>query len=218
MTAHAAPVAAPADCWDAQYTQQAGLRYWPAEALVRFVARHYALTDTRGQLPGAVLEIGCGNGANLWFLCRYWADVCGIDASPAAVALAQHLTAGNAHVIEGSALTLDPYADETFALVVDVTCLQHVSFHDHGAAYHAVRRVLAPGGRFFSYHLGDGTVGYKRLFPDAGPVSLPDERWLRQQLGRAGFVDIEIERIARHYGDSAGCVAQYWAVSAASPR
>ena len=57
---------------------------YPGEDLIRFVARNfYAVADRSAT---RILEVGCGPGANLWFLAREGFAAHGIDGSPSAVA------------------------------------------------------------------------------------------------------------------------------------
>ena len=56
--------------WDAQWEEVFRSRKWgryPPEELVRFIATHFK--DTRSP-PATILELGCGGGANTWFMAR----------------------------------------------------------------------------------------------------------------------------------------------------
>ena len=200
-----------------QYSEARGMRYWPCESLVRFVGENYVLTALNGTNPQSVLEVGCGNGANLWFLARYFSQTHGLDLEPAALEHAERLLGqvrAHAELTNGSVLKMDAFGNDEFDLVVDVTCLQHTTFAQHAIAFAEIARVLKRGGRFFSYHLGNGTVGYQRIFPDCGPVALPESKWLRRTLGKAGFAST-ITSVSRTYDESeGGAMAQYWVVDA----
>jgi ubiquinone/menaquinone biosynthesis C-methylase UbiE len=214
MTAPAIATTEP-DIWTAQYKDRDGMRFWPCEALVRYVGEHYRLTALDGDNPQSVLEVGCGNGANLWFLARYFAHAHGLDMSQEALDLAEHLLGSvraEAALSCGSVSRMPQYQDEEFDLVVDVQCIQHTTFSDHAAAYVEIARVLKPGGRFFSYHLGHKTAGYKRLFPRCGPVATPDAKWLRRAYLRAGFEPLSLTTVTREYDEAH--VAQYWVCDA----
>lgn len=211
-----APMPSPDDraarTWAAHYATPSGFRYWPAEELVRFVGRRHGAV-------GRVLEVGCGNGANLWFLAEHADATSGIDICPEALRAAEDLLQQRgvqADVRWGSALAL-PYPASSFDLVVDVMTGQHLSWHDHGALFGEYRRVLRPGGWVFLYHLVAGTTGSRPgqydypsgidLFPAAGWICLPDRELLATVLSRQGFGHVEQRELQRTYPD--GTCARY---------
>src|SRR5262245_17194928 len=59
---------------------------YPGEDLIRFVARESAGVADRQSLKA--LELGCGPGANLWFLANEGIPFDAIDGSPSAVSQA----------------------------------------------------------------------------------------------------------------------------------
>ena len=76
--------------WDPTWEQMFRTRDWgryPPEELIRFVARHFFSVSDRRQVR--VLEIGCGTGANIWFLAREGFDAYGIDGSKTAMVKAE---------------------------------------------------------------------------------------------------------------------------------
>lgn len=91
----------------------------------------------------AVLDAGCGTGANLRFLKRYGQTI-GIDFSPEAVAYSVRGTAGR--VVRGSVLAL-PFHDQSFDLVTSFEVLYHRGVPDEMPALLDAYRVLRPGGR-----------------------------------------------------------------------
>jgi SAM-dependent methyltransferase len=200
--------------WAGHYATPAGLRWWPCEELVRALARRPA--------PGArVLEVGCGNGANLWCLAEHFAAVTGLEASGAALRVARGYVARRAPgapvaLVLGDARRL-PFAEATFDAVVDVMTSQHLPWADHDAAYAGYARVLRPGGWLFLYHLTRGTSGSGRapdvarlaLFPAAGLTCLPSVTALETAVLRAGLGLREgrSRELARRYPD--GMTAHY---------
>jgi hypothetical protein len=72
--------------WDRIFSSRSWGRY-PAEELIRFVAREAFSVADRSTLKG--LELGCGPGANLWFLANEGIPFDAIDGSKSAVAQAK---------------------------------------------------------------------------------------------------------------------------------
>lgn len=118
----------------------------PTEHLVRFIYRHYPVmnrVENRGPIFSA-LDIGCGAGASLRFLCDHGFAAHGIDVSVTALRRAQDW---KAHVYEMSAEQIE-FAPANFDVVIDICTLQHVEKLE--TAFNQVMKVLKPGGRFFS--------------------------------------------------------------------
>lgn len=214
------------DLWDRTYETPAGARWWPNEELVRTVGNRADV--------GPVLEVGCGNGANLWFLAEHAKDVTGIDISSAALRMCERYVCdsrgcGGVRVDFGSALEL-PYADGRFQMVVDSMMSQHLSWEDHAVAYRGYRRVLEPGGTLFLYHLDSRTEGQSapcpsggscwdrtdlELFPTVGLTCLPDRYALAYLLANCGFacdIGAGVRWVAR--GAARGLTASYAVIEA----
>jgi cyclopropane fatty-acyl-phospholipid synthase-like methyltransferase len=203
--------------WDQQYAEGRGLRYWPNEELVRFVGRHTA--DESLGPSSKVLELGCGNGANLWALAAMGFLATGIDASPEAVALATDYLAERdlvAHIEQGSMLEWPAWIRDQDA-IVDVVSMQHLALEDHDAVYQHVAESLVPGGWFFTYHLGARTSDFGKgtlispytfdnisdpnaIFPNNGVVSMPTEEELVTRLTGAGLDVTRAETVTKTYG------------------
>ena len=106
-----------------------------------------------GDASLALLDIGCGTGANLPMLTkavgekgRVWA----LDYSPLALQFAAREFKENSQqksvpLLRGDATRL-PFADGSFDVVTMLDVLEHVE--DDGAAVREIYRVLAPGGAF----------------------------------------------------------------------
>lgn len=212
---HDAPIHDP---WAAHYAQPSGLRHWPTEALVRFLA-------ARGRCRDA-LEAGCGNGANLQILSRHAQRVFAVELSHAAMNHAALRALYDGDVARAvTFLHEDVRAmsapNASVDLVVDCLTSQHLPWSQHEMAYREYRRVLRPGGALFLYHLTDRTSGGDRLnydnaslalFPKAGLVCLPPVRGLVLALTGAGFHVEQVEGVERQYHD--GRVAHYAAIAA----
>lgn len=196
------------DAWQAHYAQQSGHRWWPNEALVRFLS---------GKQFDAIVEAGCGNGANLWLLAEHAKAVVGVDSCREALAVAGEYAArrGVAERItfcEGSIFEL-PVGDGEADLIVDVMTSQHVEWESYPMLLAEYRRALKPGGRLFRYGLTPGTTitGSKliststydevRAFPGIGPVAMPTASQLNLALAEADFELAGAEYVTREYRD-----------------
>ncbi len=167
-------------------------------ALEAFLASRFAPS------PGArVLEVGCGGGQAALRLARLGHSVLGIDFSETAIELARKnaLEARlDARFERGDVLDLG--AIGPFDLVVDNHLLHCVIGDDRARALAEVRRVLVPGGTFFSETMSceDGfDPGVMKADP-ATRVALNrtrfwvSERELRDELARAGLEVLEVGR------------------------
>ena len=193
------------DVWDAHYATPAGHRFWPNEELVRWVA---------GRRFADVLEVGCGNGANLWFLAEQADRIVGIDNSDTAIAAAEEYTrrrhVRNLELYVGDARVW-PWKDAEFDLIVDCMMSQHLSWAQHRPLYEQYRRVLKPGGRLFLYHLDcktscrlDGWLGgcdwsNVSLFPAVDLTCLPIPTMLSDVVELAGFSQPVVRGLLREY-------------------
>lgn len=93
-----------------------------------------------------VLDVGCGQGIDVYRYAAAGADVTGIDLTPRHVELArQHAAAMgvDATIVEGDAEAL-PFPDRTFDRVSSNGVLHHTP--DMPAALREIQRVLRPGG------------------------------------------------------------------------
>jgi SAM-dependent methyltransferase len=198
--------------WREHYaTGVRGARWWPCEELVRAVSRR----QQRAPL-GDVVEVGCGNGANLWFLAEVADRVTGIDLDAGALEMARrHMRRRGVEASLGHCDLRDglPFPDASVDAVVDVMTSQHVPWGAHAGLLAEYRRVLRSGGWLFLYHLGAGTttrgsrmVGdpftwdrLPALFPEAGLVSLPPAWALREALTGAGFSVVDARQQMRLY-------------------
>jgi SAM-dependent methyltransferase len=181
--------------------------------------------------PGMrVLDCGCGPGAITLGLAAHVAPgvAVGIDVERSQVAAARALAArervDNVSFDEGTVYAL-PYPTASFDAVFACALFGNVS--DHGRALSEMKRVLRPGGLIAIREFDHGATVtwpphpmlelelalYQRLRASNGHDGSSGRR-MRQELGRAGFVDVEARAIA----DSAGAPEEVaaWAESSAA--
>lgn len=146
--------------WDDVFTGRDWGRY-PPEDLIRFVARNFYNRPDRKSVR--LLEIGCGPGANIWYLAREGFSASGIDGSSVAIDRAQKRLADEKL---SAALTVCDvnhlskyYAAASFDAVIDVCCLTCFTAAGISAALKQVQTVLKPSGKVFSRMFGRGTWG-----------------------------------------------------------
>lgn len=112
-----------------------------------FVARREILARVIEtlNLPGpnaAILEIGCGTGANLEMLTRF-GTVCAVEHDAFSRGEVRKVT--GIDVRDGWLPDQIPFGDRRFDLVCILDVLEHVE--DDGGALRTIRHLLAPGGR-----------------------------------------------------------------------
>jgi SAM-dependent methyltransferase len=133
-----------------------------------------------------VLDVGCGNGRNLFYFLRNGYEVFGVDPNPQAIEMVKELSAVLApdnsveNFVVCAAENL-PYSDATFDLIICSAILHFAKDERHfDAMLRAMFRVLKPGGYFFSRLASD--IGIEKLVEPSGNgrYLLPDgsERFL----------------------------------------
>ncbi len=137
---------------------------YPGEDVIRFVARNFYSAPNRSEVK--ILEMGCGPGANLWYMAREGFNITGVEGSETAVAKAnQRLDKEVPHwqgeVIQGD-VTHMHYQDNSFDAVLDIGVTPANSFTASQQIFAEASRVLKPGGKLYSRCLavgcwGDGT-------------------------------------------------------------
>lgn len=135
--------------WDKIFSEVDWGKY-PGEELIRFIARNFYNEANRNQIK--ILEVGCGEGANIWFLSREGFDVYGLDGSKVALKKAKKFLDSqslNANLHHGDAMNL-PYDDNTFDAVLDVECIYANSLKDSSIILEEIHRVLKLNGLIFS--------------------------------------------------------------------
>jgi len=199
--------------WDPVWEETFRSRAWgkyPPEHVVRFVARSFSGVVDRSKIR--LLEIGCGPGANVWFMAREGFSVSGIDGSPSAIHLAEQRLAEEdlrADLRAGDFTQL-PWPDESFDAVVENVSLYSNPTSAVERAIDEVYRVLRPGAPFLSSFFSEKTWGFgtgEMVEPDGftnlreGPLALTSfclflRRERVPELFRQ-FIDIDVESTSR---------------------
>lgn len=187
------------DHWDEKFKAGSWGRY-PPEDLVRFVGHTYRDADKN---TISVLEVGCGTGANLWFLHREGYRIAGIDGSPTGVELTRKRLAEenaglNPHTpdLRAGDFSSLPWADESFDLVIDIFAIYANTLEIISKTADEIHRVLKPGGRFYAKFWGRNTTGYgKGMEIEPGTYDeIPEGPC--QNMGISHFFDrMEIENV-----------------------
>ncbi|MBP2029958.1 2-polyprenyl-3-methyl-5-hydroxy-6-metoxy-1,4-benzoquinol methylase [Methanohalophilus levihalophilus] len=110
--------------WEEVYRNQEWGKY-PPEELIRFIARNFYNNDFRNDVH--ILDIGCGTGAETWFLAREGFSAIGIDGSKTAISIAKKRFSDenlSGDFIEGDIEALN-FADDFFDAVIDIVAVQH---------------------------------------------------------------------------------------------
>jgi SAM-dependent methyltransferase len=169
--------------WEKVFTSQAWGKY-PSEELIRFVARNFYNRSHRHEVR--FLEVGCGPGANIWFLAREGFSFAGIDGSPFAIEQAKARldkeipdweARGSLQVGEIETL---PFQAAQFDAVIDHECVCCNGYQSSVRIYQEMARVLKAGGKFFSRTFEQGSWG------DQTGAQLEDHYFLVAQGPLAG--------------------------------
>jgi 2-polyprenyl-3-methyl-5-hydroxy-6-metoxy-1,4-benzoquinol methylase len=105
--------------WDEIFKEHEWGRY-PPEELIRFVSRNFLHYPNHEMIK--ILEVGCGPGANIWFLSREGYSAIGIDGSKVAIDIAMKRlkTEGLTAEIRVGDVTHIPYQNDFFDAVIDI--------------------------------------------------------------------------------------------------
>ena len=183
---------------------------YPPEHVIRFIATSFSAVNDRSKVQ--LLEIGCGPGANVWFMAREGFAVSGIDGSFTAIERAkERLTdeglAADLRVGDFSQL---PWPEATFDGVIENVSLYGNPIAAIDRALEEVHRVLKPEAPFLSSFFSSRSWGYGKgdmverdgfVEVREGPLAhkgfcmFLDRERVSDVFRR--FVDISVERISR---------------------
>jgi SAM-dependent methyltransferase len=194
--------------WEEIFASRSWGKY-PSEHVVRFVARNFYGVPDRARMR--LQEVGCGPGANIWFMAREGFSVSGIDGSKTAIKLAGERLAAeglSGELVLGNFVNL-PWADGVFDGVIENVALYCNPPASVRAALREIRRVLKPGAPFQSSFFTDRTWGYGmgRMVEPNCYADIPEGPFAesgycmflnRESVGElfGDFSDVAVERIS----------------------
>lgn len=213
--------------WEEIFSSQAWGKY-PAEPLIRFVAKNFYAQD---RASVRLLELGCGPGANLWFLAREGFSFKGIDGSESAVQQATiRLDAecpgwrSRGEVVVGDITKID-FGDQAFDAVIDNECVYCMPFEKSCEIYSKVRAALRAKGKLFVRTFATETWGFNTGYKvdectfecDEGPLAQKGiSRFTTKSqipLLLSGYQRISIEKTISTHLDESKIVAE-WIIEA----
>lgn len=112
--------------------------------------------------PGRALDLGCGSGTNLVTMAKAGWQVCGVDFSRFAIALARRK-------IRQQGLKAELWVDDVtrldhlkpgFDLILDIGCFHQLNLEERGNYVDNIQRLLKEGGDFLLY-------AHCRSFPES---------------------------------------------------
>jgi len=194
---------------------------YPNEELIRFVGRNFFKYEINKRKNIKILELGVGQGANVWFLLREGFDVYGIDISPTAIEKMKNRLNNEGFVLNDfncrfkvGDIRKIPFEDSYFDVVIDVATTWYVSYIDHKKVYNEIYRVLKNQGLFFTLHILKGSWGYNKsklidkdtvIDVEEGPLANQGVQYfaeyndLIELLQNSGFKIVEKEILIRSY-------------------
>ncbi|MGM0599608.1 MAG: class I SAM-dependent methyltransferase [Candidatus Rifleibacteriota bacterium] len=198
--------------WDKVHQSKNWGKY-PAEEVIRFVFRNFSASD-RSEMK--ILDLGCGQGANCWFLARENFDFFAVDGSYRAATkcdeLVRTITNPQGRILQAD-LGLLPFADSSFDAIVDAAAISANSKINIELILKEITRILKPGGKFLSTGLFDcQTSGYQtgqRLeentyrnltsgpLAQIGTIHFFTSSEIKHLWQKAGFNNIKIDSLTR---------------------
>ena len=147
--------------WEKVHSEKEWGKY-PPEKLIRFIMgnyKHLSFTDRKNI---KILELGLGQGANIWFLTREGFDAYGMDGSKSAVEKAvKRFEAENlkADFRVGDFNNLDCYENESFDIIIDIAALKCNRVDNIKSILKQCQQKLKSGGKIFCMMIAIGSFG-----------------------------------------------------------
>jgi cyclopropane fatty-acyl-phospholipid synthase-like methyltransferase len=186
---------------------------YPSEDLVRWTFRNFGKHRDQ-HTKQKILDLGCGQGNNTWFLAREGFNVLAVDGSHSACdkttrRLVNEACMAHTFVACHGLANIECAEDCTFDAVVDVVSSAHNSIHYLPDIYQEVHRVLKPLGRYFLVTPTDRCS--PEPFKGLGTVTFLCETDLRLIL--QNHFDI-VELLKSSYQPTSAHKIEHWVVSA----
>ncbi len=198
--------------WDAVHRE----RQWatnPCEHLCRFVGTNYPESG-RGL---RALDLGCGAGAQTFFMASRGFRVIGLDGSAAAIDRCAErgwersfpAKRDDLPCFQIADMTALPFQHNEFDLVVDVASLQCLELPEAKTALAEIHRVLKTGGRFFSY---SSNVGTSLEVHRGMPVRSMTRREVHELYGN--LFDVRSVDTDPRTQDNGAIIVRHWIIAA----
>jgi SAM-dependent methyltransferase len=139
--------------WDEVFSGQEWGKY-PSENLIQFIARNFYKAK-RDDIR--ILEVGCGTGANLWYISREGFQAYGVDGSAVAISQAnERMKNENLSVtLQVADIVNLPFENNFFDAVIDNECIYSNNNENSQLIYNEIHRVLKPNAKFYSRTFSD---------------------------------------------------------------
>jgi SAM-dependent methyltransferase len=171
------------------YAQGEQINRYPFPVFIGRFLSHFGRAADRKAVK--ILEVGSGAGNNLWFFAREGFDTHAIEGAASAVAFARRR-------LEAEGLSADirlgdfqrlPFEDASMDFVLDRGSITHNTRPVVEAVLDEIRRVLKPGGMFFSqiFSTRHGDLRFADDFADGSAASFSDGYFAN--IGRTFFAD-----------------------------
>lgn len=137
---------------------------YPFTEVVSFVMRAYGAVPDRSKVR--ILDLGCGGAHHLLFLAQEGFDYHGIDGASESVEIARYRLSESGFKTDTlvcGTFGRTPYPDDFFDCVIDRGSLVCNRLSDLPALIAEMRRILKPGGRFFSMILNEASTAKERV-------------------------------------------------------
>ena len=209
--------------WEIVHSTREWGRY-PSEEVVRFVARNYFKRERENT---KILDLGCGTGANAWFMAREGFNVTAVDGSLNAINKAKIMTNEESLTIDffQADLGLLPFEDNVFDSIIDSAAISANTVEGIKLILKECFRTLKPSGLLFSTGLFKHTMtgfgkGEKidnytfRNITDGplaniGNIHFFTEKEILSLFLNAGFGDIVIDSLERSDNGSKDFIKYY---------
>lgn len=197
--------------WEEIHSESQWGKY-PSEEVIRFVARNYY---SRNRKETKLLDLGCGAGANSWFMAREGFKVYAFDGSSSAVERARKrmMEEGVDVEIKVADAVETYYENEFFDAVIDNAVIYANKISSIKDILKESYRILKKDGKHFSSGLFTAeTTGYgtgelleyntyrnltKGPIADLGTIHFFTKEEIMELWTEAGFRNVKIDRYTR---------------------